>query len=44
MAVKPTILLRRTLSLHDPTYQGDQSWAILPSIRVGWAANLGNVG
>ena len=38
------ILLRRTLSLHDPTFQRDQSRAILPPIRVGWAAYLGNVG
>ena len=27
------ILLRRTLSLHDPTFQRDQCRAILPSIR-----------
>jgi len=38
------IVLRRTLSRRASRFQEDQSWAILPSIRVGWAAYLGNVG
>jgi hypothetical protein len=38
------ILLRRMLSRRASGFQEDQSWAILPSIRVGWAAYLGNVG
>ena len=33
IAVKPTILAQRTLSLHYPTFQRDQSRANLPSIR-----------
>jgi hypothetical protein len=38
------ILLQRTLSRRASAFQRDQSRAILPSIRVGWAAYLGNVG
>jgi hypothetical protein len=38
------LLLRRTLPRRASGFQEDQSWAILPTIRVGWAAYLGNVG
>jgi hypothetical protein len=38
------IQLRRTLSRRTSGFQEDQSWAILPSIGAGRAADLGNVG
>lgn len=34
MAVKPTILQLRTLSLHSSAFQEDRGRAILPSIGV----------
>lgn len=36
IAVKPTILPIRTLSLRASTFQRDQSLAILPTIGSGW--------